>query len=407
MFSRIDTYYHMIQHKHYDALKFNLDHDAAEILELMDINGENVFHKAVHCGDAKMVALLLKYNVKAAAYKNLAGVNPIVLAANLYHWDCVLAFAASCKEQKDTVSYASSVMFDVTPEQIRAFNHHDHGMHAIPGNYPGVIVKRYEFSNVLLIAAAANQLQVVQALIKATGFCPGMLKPIGNWYTSAKEITKSYDQTTRNTALHYAVLNSNIPMIQLLVQHGADLYAMNRENYSPLLLAAVKGLWDVVIAITKAAKNDKHLYGYALTLAAYYNQTEVVKVLLKGETFPKEWYEKNKKDNALHYAVKNNNPEMVAILMLHKANPNELNQDQKTPSALAVDLNYSDCLEALINPHKFLNKDSDLKAAKPSSLKTPVVHFKPAPPNISERTPLLEEHKSQSVVTHPNVRESK
>lgn len=48
-----------------------------------------------------------------------------------------------------------------------------------------------------------------------------------------------------STPLHVATFKNHLPIVQLLVDKGADLNILAYEHFSPLALAAIKGHWDI------------------------------------------------------------------------------------------------------------------------------------------------------------------
>lgn len=70
--------------------------------------------------------------------------------------------------------------------------------------------------------------------------------------------------TEGNSALHWAVVNQNIPLIKLLVAHEADPFLKNYDGKRPIDLAPKTDVYGVALLVTP--KNSE----LALLLKAYY-----------------------------------------------------------------------------------------------------------------------------------------
>lgn len=70
--------------------------------------------------------------------------------------------------------------------------------------------------------------------------------------------SESFAQDTGDRPLHWASEEGYLPIVQLLVQHGADVNSMNHSQKTPLMLAAEKGHLDVVAFLLRRGA-DKDL----------------------------------------------------------------------------------------------------------------------------------------------------
>lgn len=88
-----------------------------------------------------------------------------------------------------------------------------------------------------------------------------------------------------NTALHLAVENNMLEVVKKLVNKKADVNMENKSGFTPMHLAACKGLTQIVEALLEycphlfPAKNEKE--HTALHLAIIYDHPEIVRMLLK------------------------------------------------------------------------------------------------------------------------------
>ena len=117
----------------------------------------------------------------------------------------------------------------------------------------------------LTIAAAKGNVPLLQWLIKQGAdtqvrdvyrFTP-LMRSVDNGYVEAAAVLLSLVETDvnardeyDNTPLHHAVSVGNIPMVNLLLEHGADPNIVNRDGDSPLELA--RELADDSVAILQA-----------------------------------------------------------------------------------------------------------------------------------------------------------
>ncbi len=95
---------------------------------------------------------------------------------------------------------------------------------------------------------------------------------------------------TGDTLLMLASHDGNLPMVQMLIEAGADIDAHDDRGWSPLSKAVYntelkRGFADVVQALVDAGANIETAIGYGvrpLMLAAGYGETAIVEVLLQA-----------------------------------------------------------------------------------------------------------------------------
>lgn len=262
-------------------------------------NNNRSLHYAASHNNAPMVSVLLQHGANPAL-KNTAGQTPIVLAAKKNCWDAVIAFAHTQNDERD---------------------------HA-------------EYGYALFLAASANQLNAVEALLQA------------------RARTTWHDTNTMNTTLHQAASNQNSGMIRLLLQFGANPGIKNTAGETPVMLAANKRFWEAVItfAVHKRDVKDQFQYGDVLRVAAFNNQYKAVKALLEAGAVT-TWSHSSDGNTPLHDAVRHQNAPMVALLRIFRANPNRENTSHETPVLLAARLKFWDCSKALVEPQKYMIKE--------------------------------------------------
>lgn len=112
----------------------------------------------------------------------------------------------------------------------------------------------------------------------------------------------------RYTLLHFAAESGNRPMVQLLIERGADLRAVNADGDEAIGLAAWEGRTETIRALLDAGVPlDAPVphEGDRLTLlhaAASNSRTETVQLLLDRGADPNEHSDDG--NSALHYAVR-------------------------------------------------------------------------------------------------------
>jgi ankyrin repeat protein len=132
---------------------------------------------------------------------------------------------------------------------------------------------------------------------------------------------RSVDGTT---ALHWAVYNNDIALVDRLLAAGANPNARNDYNSTPLVEAAVVGNVDVIRKLLKAGADveSPNADGQtALMVIARSNNVEAAKVLLKAgaNVNARETW---RGQTALMWASAQSQPEMVHLLVTHKAEVN-------------------------------------------------------------------------------------
>jgi ankyrin repeat protein len=127
------------------------------------------------------------------------------------------------------------------------------------------------------------------------------------------------------TALHWAALNGNVEIAQMLLYAGANVKATTRiGSYTPLFMAAKTGNSKVVDALLTAGANanEKGTTGMnALMMAATSGDAECVRLLLEHGAYPNA-KETERGQTALGYAASFNRPAAIQILLKHGADVN-------------------------------------------------------------------------------------
>jgi uncharacterized protein len=156
----------------------------------------------------------------------------------------------------------------------------------------------------LVAAARTNDVEAVRALLDA--------EPRAN----ANE--KSADGTT---ALHWAVYNSNLALVERLIAAGADVNARNEFGSSPMSEAAVVGNVPVMRTLLAAGADVESANAdgqTALMIVARTSNVEAARLLLrKGAAVNAR--ERWRQQTPLMWAAAEAQPAMVKLLVEHRA----------------------------------------------------------------------------------------
>lgn len=213
---------------------------------------------------------------------------PMELACKQGHWECVEAIAKIKKtDSTDTAKYSYAL--------IHAVNE-----------------KRLDTAKILLEAGALR-----------------------NWHFAKNKL--SY--------LHIAIQNDHIPMIELLLSYNCAINIRDYKQRTPMQYCYELGHWDCMEAIAKNKKTDIEdtaTYGFVLALAVKKDRLTTAKILLEAGASP-NLYEAKNEDNrhgdlCLHHAVRNDNEQMVTLLLTFGAELEAKNSASQTARELATKL---------------------------------------------------------------------
>ena len=158
-----------------------------------------------------------------------------------------------------------------------------------------------------------------------------------------------------DTALHYAVRNSDKTAVKFLIAHNASLTAVNKDNQTPIELACQID-WEIAQLLLDANSGKKLTaqeienlhYEQALLTAIKSGNYALTELLLKHGAPCNSW---NTIDGniALHVAVKECEwrLDIVTLLLNYGANPNQRNAYGKTTHDYARQLHHKACAQRL------------------------------------------------------------
>ncbi|MFK8266625.1 ankyrin repeat domain-containing protein [Capnocytophaga cynodegmi] len=133
----------------------------------------------------------------------------------------------------------------------------------------------------------------------------------------------------KRTYLFWAAFQNNLPLINYLLQKGADVNVKDSHMYTPLLFAAVRGninteLYDILInkGVNINEKNENGANALLLAIPHMKDLKEAQYFIKKGLSLKSI---DNNGDNALFYAARNGNQKIINQLIKKGLNPKTLN----------------------------------------------------------------------------------
>lgn len=150
--------------------------------------------------------------------------------------------------------------------------------------------------------------------------------------------------------------------IRKLISKGANLAGMNEKNLTPIEFASNCLAWKCVQVIAECKSTDQqdtYRYGSALLEAVKMKEHKAAACLLKAKS-PFRWHTRMNGYYAIHWAIKNDDIQMIALLLDHGCPLNQENNNKKTPVQLATDLNRWKCV-AQIAAQKETNRHDSFR----------------------------------------------
>ncbi|KAJ3115722.1 hypothetical protein HDU96_000134 [Phlyctochytrium bullatum] len=136
------------------------------------------------------------------------------------------------------------------------------------------------------------------------------------------------------TALHMAVLSHHLPVVRLLLSHGADKNAYNSISYKPLDSALNEENDQIASLLISHGATSAPAYSptrnHPLHMACIYNLQETTKALLKL-SYVNINARNRQRETPLHVAAKEGNTEIIEILLDHGASAHVVDKSGNTP----------------------------------------------------------------------------
>lgn len=161
----------------------------------------------------------------------------------------------------------------------------------------------------------------------------------------------SANETTpeKSSALHEAAIAKQSEIVQVLLQHGANVQARDAYGMTPLMRAISTGDEGIVQTLLKAdspldaADSTGRL---PLMLAAHVGDLRIVSDLVNHGAFINPQDEAGK--TALHYAAANGNEEVIRVLLDKNADINRQDKEGNTPLMTAIRASHSGAMRLLL-----------------------------------------------------------
>lgn len=195
-----------------------------------------------------------------------------------------------------------------------------------------------------------------------------------------------------STALHFAACSSDLGVLQLLLDSGADMNAQNYRGETPLMEAIDRGQEETASWLIRAGCDVTLGNRYrqtALHYAANKNSAAVVVVLLVSSGECDVNAVDLNGDSALHIACGKGHVDAARILLSNgTVDPSLLNVNGKTAASVALESGFADVVQLTEQRKTLVNLPSP-----PTVLKH---HLKQQPPpiNVVYRHPVKMEMKS-------------
>jgi ankyrin repeat protein len=209
-----------------------------------------------------------------------------------------------------------------------------------------------EYGSLLNIAIKNKHITLVELLLSYGANVNSMEGEIGraplHWaavdFPDVVELLLSYganvnlaDIGGKWTPLHYASYEGNLPLVKLLIKHGADIHAMSESGRSPFTVAIMGGGFSVIEFLLEQGAEfiissdidplfTASLNGYVEILDLCFNRK---KINLNSKT-----YESGQ--TLLHISSSRGHVEVVKFLLNKGANPNLIDDNGQTPLHLSA-----------------------------------------------------------------------
>ncbi|OAB82119.1 hypothetical protein WSTR_02155 [Wolbachia endosymbiont of Laodelphax striatellus] len=147
-----------------------------------------------------------------------------------------------------------------------------------------------------------------------------------------------------NSPLSIAVSKQDLKMMSFLIENGADVNIEDFFRVPPIYYAVTKGTTEMIELLIDKKASISGYFSYAgekRTLVGWAideNSPEKVEVLLKHGASPNSKFDfyDDSQDSCLHAAIRRDYKKIVELLVKYKANVNVQNERGETPIYLAI-----------------------------------------------------------------------
>ncbi|HMQ85764.1 MAG TPA: ankyrin repeat domain-containing protein [Saprospiraceae bacterium] len=175
------------------------------------------------------------------------------------------------------------------------------------------------------------------------------------------------EETNGNNPLALAAFYNRKDIVNLLIEHGADINIADKIGARPIFAAIKKNNVEICnILLSKGADPNVKTFKYGdtpLIVAAMEGHLEIVKLLIENKADIN--IITNYGDTAIYHAVIKNNIDVIILLIKNKANINPSNKNECSPL-------YTSCLEGNYEIAKILLENGALPNSIGYVEKTPL-----------------------------------
>jgi ankyrin repeat protein len=325
-----------------------------EDIKTKDSQGNQPIHRAaLYYGNQKFMNLLIAKGADVNA-KNKQGQTPIQVAWMNNNWDAVTYLIEKGAYLSDEDIKTKDAQGD-QPIHHAVLSHNQKFMNLLIAKGADVNAKNKQGQTPIQVALMINNWDAVTYLIEKGA------------YLSDEDIKTEDSQG--NQLIHWAALNGNQKLVNLLIAKGADVNANNYHGDTPIVWAARNGRKDVVeLLLTKGANvNVKYNEGstplqMAISLEEIerYNDDykQTIKLLIaKGSDINVKALLDNGR-TPLHLAALANWPDVAEMLIAKGAKINFKNVYGRTPLHNAAESGNKNVMEVLLAKGKGLEVNS-------------------------------------------------
>ena len=342
-----------ITHHRNDALNQLFSHSADRTRLLP--NGDNLLHYAIRQGNADFVASLLKLGVNAN-HSNNDHWTPLDLAEYLKLDKAILTLKNNGASHGNNWTRenrqwdANAIATQLTANGTTDLTALDLSKIVVSGNTAllkqimvagnttqpknsGIINQRLpDESTLLALAIKGEQRAMVDALLQAGA-------------------DANLNSSAGLTPLHIAVASGRVDIIERLLQAGADPSLVNDTNLDPVSYGIDADKTEACVAVIdwlvteRSRQLDPGKFGQYLIKAAENGNTIIAEHVIGNAAA-------NAMDtvgrNPLWYAARNQDPDMIELLLRHKSATDVADNFGKTPFYVAVESGCLRCAELLL-----------------------------------------------------------
>ncbi|XP_061186671.1 26S proteasome non-ATPase regulatory subunit 10-like [Saccostrea echinata] len=164
----------------------------------------------------------------------------------------------------------------------------------------------------------------------------------------------------KRTVLHHACQRGPKEIIQVLIKAGCDMYKANSDGDLPIHVAATSGHTESMEELLKAGMDINALNTItehtSLELSVCYEQVHMVEFLLERKAKLEIPMRKTMAESALHQASQMGNVALIETLLKYGADINKMNTSGETPFITAVTDNKLTSMKTLIQANCDMNK---------------------------------------------------